>query len=101
MLVFGLADFIKLLLDRYAIQTPDWKIRKQFDPALQDQERIPEGRCYLGFAPFGGSGIGNTPVCGDRLTGPTRADLVGGGVADRKDEIQARRVRPCEFIPAL
>ena len=51
-------------------------------------------------APCGGW-IGHSPMSGDGLAGPDGADLVGGVVADGKDEVEMRRAGRGELIPGF
>ena len=46
-------------------------------------------------------GIGHAPMRAHGLAGPGGADLGGGVVADREDEIQVVRVGARELVPAL
>src|SRR3546814_5268344 len=55
----------------------------------------------LRLRPFDGCGVRNAPVRRHRLPRPDRAHLVRRIVADGKDEIEHRRIRPGELLPAF
>src|ERR1039458_8584492 len=52
-------------------------------------------------AALDGYRVGYAPMCGHGLSRPDWANLFGRFIADRKDEIQLRRIRSREFFPGL
>ena len=62
---------------------------------------MPKGVALLRFRSADGNRIGHTPMRRHRLSPPVWTLLGGRLIADRKDEIEARRVRPRKFVPAL
>jgi hypothetical protein len=74
---------------------------EEFDAAFESEEGVAEGALKLFRRAGRHGGIGNTPVSSDRLTGPNRADFVGGVVTDGDDDMHLWRAGLGEFIPAF
>ena len=66
---------------------------------MQHSVCVFEGQRDFGSRPGYRRRIGHAPMCGDGLTGPHWACFGRGIVADRKDEIEARRAWLGELIP--
>src|SRR5579872_1799041 len=83
-----LTNLIDLPLERQPVKTGQGKGKKQADSPVQHEVSITEGAFDLFGCATHRRRIGNTPMRGHGLTGPDRADLFGGVIAYREDEIQ-------------
>src|SRR3982751_4295867 len=67
----------------------------------QRAECLGEGPALFFITALDCSGVGQSPVGGDRLPGPHWTYFVRRVVAYSKYKVHARRAGPCEFIPVL
>ena len=72
-----------------------------FDAVFQRAERVAEGLPLFDIGAINGRRIRHSPMRGDRLPRPDRADLARRLIADGKNEIHHGRVGFGEFVPAL
>src|SRR4051812_23905946 len=86
------ADAVGLALDGETIEFAERQGGKQFDPRVELTVRFAEGLNALVFRAFRGSRIGNTPMSGDGIAGPNRADFARGLIAYGENEVHRRRV---------
>ena len=87
--------------EAHAAELVDWQCDEQLDTRFQLPMRIAECAASLFIGAVNGSRIGHTPMRGDRIAGPDRADLTCGLIADGEYEVHDRRTRPGELIPTL
>src|SRR5271168_3650132 len=95
------ADFIDFPFDRQPIERFEPQAGEQLDAGFERVKRDAEGSVLLGFRAFASRRIRHAPMRRHRVTGPDRADLAGGLVADGKDEVHLRGARLGEFVPTL
>src|ERR1043166_703098 len=74
---------------------------KEIDATRKRGERILERAALFVVISLHRGRIGHAPVRRERLRWPHRAGLCGRRIADRKDEIDLRRLRPGELVPAF
>ncbi len=97
----ALSDVAHGLLERDVIEFGDRHRQQEFDAALQGQSNFMHRLLFALIGTLDVGRIGHAPVRRHRLAGPHRAHFASGLVADREDEIQRRRARLGELIPAL
>ena len=95
------ADMVDFFLDGELVESREGKAEEQADPAVQDKEGVAKSAVDLLWAASDGSGIGDTPMRGDGLSGPNGADFLSGIVADGKDKVHRRSAGLGELTPAL
>ena len=77
------------------------EIEEEADAITQQTRGFRERRADLRLGAFNSGGVWNAPMGGHRLPGPDRADLAGGVVANRENEIERRRAGRRELVPRL
>ena len=98
---FRTADFVNLLLELDAVEGFDPEVRENLDAMFELAVDAGKEAALLVVSSFKGCRVGDSPMRGDRLTGPHRTLLGGSLVADREDKIEARAVARGELVPAL
>ena len=88
-------------LQRQAVEGGERQAAEDADALVEHAVRVGEGQRPLGLAAFRTRGIGQAPVRAHGLARPDRADLLGGVVADREDEIERRRIGPGKLLPGF
>src|SRR5918994_4302729 len=97
----AVANLVNLFLDANAIQRPQRQAAENLDAAFERPKDFVEYGEALRLSAFCSRGILHPPMRCDRLPRPHRAGLACGFVADGEYEIELRRARPRELIPAL
>jgi hypothetical protein len=95
------SDLVEFFLQRKTIQSGKGQTQEQTDSSIEEQECVTESSFHLLLHAAHCSGIGHTPVRGQRLARPYRADFVGRVITDRKNKIEPRGIWPREFIPGF
>src|SRR6202035_3228793 len=97
----GLSDLTELRQQRRAIERVDRKTRQEFNSSFKLFERLAERNRLFGICTFDRRGVGDSPMRRHGLARPDGADFTGRVVADGENEIDQRRSRRRELIPAL
>src|SRR5258708_35896437 len=94
-------DPIELTLQFGNVGPGDRDSREQLDPGFEFPKGLAKGQCLFGSSPLCGGRVSNSPMSGDRLTRPYRADFACRVVADCENEIQPRRARRGKLVPTF
>src|SRR5262245_11700143 len=89
------------MLDLQAVEGPQRQIDEGPDAVVQLEERGAKRMQLVRLAAYDPDRIRDPPVRIHRVPGPDRAGLAGDVIAHREDEVELRRIRSGELVPAL
>ena len=95
------AHLLELRLRREVVELLERQAGQQLDVTPQHRGRLQESGLPFLLRPLDGRRVFDAPMRSRGLSGPDRADLAGGVVADGQDEVHRWRIRLRELLPAL
>src|SRR5208282_669152 len=95
------ADAGDFFLEGEGGEAGERQAQEQSDAAVQGYKSIAKGALHLFKGAHDRSGVGNTPMGGNRLARPERTNFRCGIVADRKNKIHLRGAGLGKFVPTL
>src|SRR5277367_4463764 len=93
------ANAVDRLLDRHISERGQGQGKKQAYPAVENGKSFAVGASNLFRCAFHRRRVGYSPVSGQRLSGPERANFFGRVITNGEDEIHDGRIRRCKFVP--
>ena len=91
-----LSDLVEAFLQRQPADAGERQADEDRDAGIEHAVGLGEGVADFRIRAGRLGGVGHAPVPAHGLARPGRADLGGGVVADREDEIRVRRIRAPE-----
>ena len=95
------SESVQVLLNRHPIQGSERQVDKHSDALVELEEGGAKRVQLVLLTAFRRDGVGDAPVGTDRVPRPDRAGLVRGVIADGYDEVELRRFRWRELVPAF
>lgn len=96
-----LADPFEFFLDCQSLQRGERQGKKETNPPVKNGKRVAKGSFNLRRRSFYRCRVGDSPMSGDRLSGPIGAYFVRGIVADREHKIDDGRTGGGKLVPGL
>src|SRR5262249_53509018 len=95
------ADRVELTLQSQLIERSEGQAYKNIEAVREHSQGISERKPNFRFVAGGSRRIGHTPMRRHRVAPPDWGGLLCGVVTDHQYEIELRRARSREFLPAL